>query len=161
MPVTTRKTNAEVHPGRVLIESQQPRRTKKQIEEDDARASAAAQDREVKATAKLRAVAECIAYLEDMVALAEMDSQTHAQRPDLHYRRHDSFELREERDDGFGSEKGRPQSGVADAGDDDEGPGPARDNNSDDNAGQIPSGDEGDDIPVRYSVKRKGVSPHF
>ncbi len=161
MPVTTHKTNAEVHPGHVLIESQQPRHTKKQIEEDDARASTAAQDREVKATAKLCTVAKCIAYLEDMVALAEMDSQTHAQRPDLHYCCHDSFELREECDDGFGSEKGHPQSGVADAGDDNEGPGPAYDNNSNDNARQTPSGDEGDDIPVCYLVKRKGVSPHF
>ncbi len=161
MPVTTCKTNAEVHPGCVLIESQQPRRTKKQIKEDDIRASTAAQDREAKATAKLHAVAECIAYLEDMVALAEMDSWTQVQRPDLCYRCHNSFELRDGCNDGFGSEKGHLQSGVVDAGDDNEGPGPARDNNSNDNAGQIPSSDEGDDIPVRYSVKRKGVSPHF
>ena len=81
--VTTRKTNVNVHPGQIVIASQQTRRTKKQIQDDDAIASAEAHASKKKVAAEYRAVVQRIAELEDEMDAAEKDTQAHASRPDL------------------------------------------------------------------------------
>ncbi|KAH8979761.1 hypothetical protein EDB92DRAFT_2118630 [Lactarius akahatsu] len=81
--VTTRKTNADKHPGRV--DKKKTKRTKEKIKADKARAEAEAFAREEKARAEHRAVVDNVAQLEDMIALVEKDARTHADRPDLQY----------------------------------------------------------------------------
>ena len=51
--VTTRKTNANVHPGQVVIASQQTRRSKKQLQDNNAIASAKAHASKEKVAAEL------------------------------------------------------------------------------------------------------------
>ena len=101
MPVSTRKANASVHPGQILLNSQQTRRTKQQVEDDNAMAKAAAHASQERAAEKHHTVVECIAQLEDEVALVEKDMQTYANRPDLQNRftksvsgRHGHLELK-------------------------------------------------------------------
>ncbi len=190
MPVTTRKANADVHPGRVITEGQQPRRSKKQIEDDNARVRAAAHASREEAAAKYRAAVERIALLEDAVAIAEKDAWTHAHRPDLRpgpprqpqvkeftksaSGSDEPLELRVE-DDNFAeedrsyheseSEGGGPQSNA----DVTIGTGDfSRDDDEaapqdecDGNTGQIHSSDDEHVTPARHSVKKKEVSLHF
>jgi len=78
MPVSTRKTNAEAHPGRIVLVSQQPWCTKRQIKEDDAH---------LKAT-KDRVDALCHGDLDRLVQMEDtMEEEEawrlHAARPDL------------------------------------------------------------------------------
>ena len=177
MPVSTRKANVDVHPGRVLLDSQQTRRTRKQVEDDDAMARAAAKASKEKATAKYRAVVGRIAQLEDEVALVDKDRQTYANRPDLReestksapeYGSHDPLDSREKDldsgcDDDSASEKGDPGpdwQSNADAhielgtagigGDNDEGSGPAYDD------GEC-NGDTGD-RDLQFSDEDAGVT---
>ncbi|KAH9024687.1 hypothetical protein EDB85DRAFT_2292499 [Lactarius pseudohatsudake] len=82
--------------------------------------------------------------------MIDEDLQTYAQRPDLRYGSQYLLEPGEGCDDGSASERGHPRSGASDAGDDNEGPGPAPNNDSDDNPGQILSGDENEDAPARH-----------
>jgi hypothetical protein len=83
MVVGTRKSNADAHPGRILLASQNPRRTRKQIEEDcahkEAEATAASED----AKRTRQAIVNRIAQLEAEEEQREEDIQTHSQRPDL------------------------------------------------------------------------------
>ncbi|KAH9022142.1 hypothetical protein EDB84DRAFT_1441288 [Lactarius hengduanensis] len=81
--VTTRKTNADKHPGRV--DKKKTKRTKEKIKADKARAKAEARGREEEARAEHRTVVNSVARLEDVVALVEEDARTHADRPDLQY----------------------------------------------------------------------------
>ncbi|KAH8981457.1 hypothetical protein EDB86DRAFT_2834871 [Lactarius hatsudake] len=147
MPVTIRKSNAKAHHGRV---DQRFRRNKKQIEEDNAREGATARARKEEADANHHSIVKAVAQLEDAVAMIDEDLQTHALRPDLRYGSQHLLEPGEGSDDGSASEKGYPQPGALDAGDDDEGPGSASNDDSDDNLGQILSSDENEDAPARY-----------
>jgi len=79
MPVSTRKTNAEAHPGRIVLVSQQPRRTKRQIKEDDARLKAT-KDR---VDALRRGDLDRLAQMEDTMEEEEEARRLHAARPDL------------------------------------------------------------------------------
>ena len=79
MPVSTRKKNAEAHPGRIILASQQPRRTRRQIEEDDAR-SKAMKDR---VDALHREDLDRLAQMEDTMEGEEEARRLHAARPDL------------------------------------------------------------------------------
>jgi hypothetical protein len=183
MPVSTRRANADVHPGQVLLDSQQTRRTKKQIEADDTLARAAANASKEKATAKYRAMVERIAQLEDAAALVEKDKQTHANRPDLRREApgsHDPLESREgdfcdDSDDSASEpEEGDPQSngdsdafiGTGDfAGDGDKGSGPAREDDSecdnDSDTEHLEFSDEDASVTaVRLYMPTKKVSCH-
>lgn len=153
--VTTRKTNADAHPGRVVLDSQQTRRTKEQIKNDNTRVKATAQAKKEKAAEEYRAVVERISQLEDAVALAEKDSRTHAHRPDLRYGSHDAPESREGGDDRFALGEGNAQSGMDAstgpgdfAGADDEGPGPAREGGSDEDSSPAREGSDEDSGPA-------------
>jgi hypothetical protein len=159
--VSTHKANANAHPGQPVLDYQQHRRTKKQIHEDNAQAEAAACAKEEEATAKHRATIKRIAELEDMVAVAEEDIQTHAQRPDLFHGCHIPLEPMEEDNDGSDSEGGHPEPGTGDfAEDNSNDPGLAHKDELEENSDFGLSDDESEkhDIPACHSMKRKGVS---
>ncbi|KAI0291178.1 hypothetical protein B0F90DRAFT_1671639 [Multifurca ochricompacta] len=83
MPITTRKANAKAHPGHIIVNSQQKRRTSRQVAEDKAKSKGEeATAREMEAT-QHRAVVNRIANIEDRIQLAEFSAQKHAARPDL------------------------------------------------------------------------------
>lgn len=163
--VSTRKANANTHPGRVVTDSQQHRRSKKQVQDDSARAKAAAHAKEEEAAAKRRATIKRIAELEDDVALIEKDMEINAQRPDLHYGRHVPLEPMEEDNDESASIGGHPELGTdatfgtGDLADDnDRDPGPAYEDDLDGNDDSGPLDDEDRDIPAHHLTKRKEVS---
>jgi len=79
MPVSTRKTNAEAHPGRIVLVSQQPWCTKRQIKEDDAHLKAT-KDR---VDALRRGDLDRLAQMEDTMEEEEEARRLHAARPDL------------------------------------------------------------------------------
>ena len=85
MPVTTRKSNADAHPGHIVLETQKTKRTRQQIEEEEALARSEARAKKVQAAAKHRAVMQRIAQLEDDVSCAQKATRRHALRPDLHH----------------------------------------------------------------------------
>lgn len=79
--MSTRKSNADAHPGRVVLDSQTVRRTRKEIQEDEARkAEAATAQREEEESHNKR-----IAEVEDAIERNEEQLRTHASRPDLRY----------------------------------------------------------------------------
>ncbi len=191
MPVTTCKANADVHPGHVITKGQQPRRSKKQIEDDNARVRATAHASREEAATKYRAAVEHIALLKDAVAIAEKDAQTHMHRPDLRpgpprqpqvkeFTKSASgsdkpLELRVE-DDNFAeedrsyheskSEGGSPQSNVdATIGTGDfslnDDEAAPPQDECDGNTGQIHSSDDEHVTPAHHLVKKKEVSLHF
>lgn len=75
MGVTTRPSNATAHPGRVLLESQQTRRTQKQVQE----AKAAKNQEELRRLA----IPGHVAQLEDELETEEQARREHSMRPDL------------------------------------------------------------------------------
>jgi hypothetical protein len=79
MTVTTRRSNADVHPGRIVLDSQQARRTKKQVQEAKARAKAVKDQEE----ARRLALPGHIAQLEDGIETEEQTRYKHSMRPDL------------------------------------------------------------------------------
>lgn len=81
MAIGTRKSNAEAHPGRILLESQPSRRTKQQIESDVSKAKAEAEAE----AERQRAVLIRIAELEHSAEQEEQAVRMHANRPDLHH----------------------------------------------------------------------------
>ncbi|KAI9430410.1 hypothetical protein H4582DRAFT_2086922 [Lactarius indigo] len=85
MPVSTRASNADAHPGRIIMESQQTRRPRKQIEEDEARAKAVAIATRKGVEARHREAIATIATTEDSMEQDEEDLQTHSVRPDLRH----------------------------------------------------------------------------
>lgn len=62
-----------------MLENQQARHTKKQIEEDNSRAKAAAVQKEANRLSVLSTIAE----LEDTIEQNEVQVRTHTNRPDL------------------------------------------------------------------------------
>ena len=87
MPITTCKSNANVHPGHIVLGNQkQPRQSRKQIEEDAACAKAATVVREEVEEVCNRRIAE----VEDAIELSEEQVHIYTNRPDLQVRhRHD------------------------------------------------------------------------
>ena len=83
MAVHTRKANATTRPGDILLRNKQPRRTRQQIEADDARATAAAKATREQAAANHSAVLDRIAELEDSVAEEDAALRMQSNRPDL------------------------------------------------------------------------------
>ena len=81
MAIGTRKSNANVRPGRIVLENSRRRRTRKQIEEDNARANAAAVAEREEEEGRNKRIAE----LEDGIERDEEQVRTHANRPDLRY----------------------------------------------------------------------------
>jgi hypothetical protein len=84
MPISTRKTNADVHPGRIVLENQQSRRTKRQVEEDNMRAKAAAIVEREEKEANHLSVLTTIAEIEDTIEKTEAQLRMNTTRPDLH-----------------------------------------------------------------------------
>ena len=84
MPIGTRKANAHAHPGRIVLESQQPRRTRNQIEEDTSRAKAAAVAERVEKEANRLSVLSAIAEIENTIEKNKEQVRVHTTRPDLH-----------------------------------------------------------------------------
>jgi hypothetical protein len=85
MSMVTRKKNANAHPGQIVLDSQQRRRTKDQIIEDKACAQAEATARQQAIAAKHRAVIACITDLEASVEQEERMVQKYQNRPDLRH----------------------------------------------------------------------------
>jgi hypothetical protein len=81
MPVGTRKSNVNVCPGQIVLENSRRRWTRKQIEEDNAHAIAAAIAEREEEEGRNKHIAE----LEDKIERNEEQVRMHANRPDLHY----------------------------------------------------------------------------
>jgi hypothetical protein len=82
MVVGTRKSNADAHPGRILLDTQHSRRTRKQIDEDDARKKSEMKAAIEDAKTKHHAIVTRIAQLEADEEQREEQIQTNSQRPD-------------------------------------------------------------------------------
>lgn len=87
--VDTRRSNADAHPGLVLVNDRKKRRTKKQIKDDEARAKADAIANRAAIKAREREILARIVASEDTVQREDDALQAYATRPDL---RHDSQE---------------------------------------------------------------------
>ena len=79
--VSTREKNANAHPGCIVLEGQQPRRTRKQIEDDKARSQAAKSLN----NAIRRSNHDCLKQMEDSMENEEEARFRHAMRPDLRH----------------------------------------------------------------------------
>jgi hypothetical protein len=84
MPVNTRTSNADAHPG-LVDRRQQTRRSRQEIEEDGARAESAGHSARKKAEAKHKATIELIAMTEDAIEREEQDVSRYSTRPDLRH----------------------------------------------------------------------------
>jgi hypothetical protein len=87
MRINTRPSNAEAHPGRILLPAggQRTKRTKKQKEEDDARKREAAIAAKQQAEEERRSVLLQLAESEDAVEQDEEAVRVHTARPDIRY----------------------------------------------------------------------------
>jgi hypothetical protein len=85
MPITTRKKNAEAHPGKIILDTQQKRRTPQQAAKDRMLAEAEAAASIEKANATLEAIVSRIDELEDEFQQESQLAQKHAARPDLRH----------------------------------------------------------------------------
>lgn len=83
MVIGTRKSNAAKHPGRLLTDIKQQRRTRTQIEEDEARRKAAAVAAEEDAKAKHQAIVTRVADIEDSMERDEEVIRAYSNRPDF------------------------------------------------------------------------------
>jgi len=83
MPISTRKTNADAHPGRIVLDSQSTRRTKRQIEDDRNRAEEAAIMEREETEANHRSVITTIAEIEDAIQENKEQLLMNTTRPDL------------------------------------------------------------------------------
>ena len=81
--VGTRKSNADAHPGLVMVASQQKRRSKRQILADEASAKADAIATRKAILARERELLERIGSIEDTIQREDDALQAHAARPDL------------------------------------------------------------------------------
>jgi hypothetical protein len=87
MVIGTRKSNSSVHPGAILQNTnRKPRRNRKQIDEDKARAAVSTAVAEEEAAAKHQYALTRIAELQAAVNLDEDDVRAHTLRPDLRVR---------------------------------------------------------------------------
>jgi hypothetical protein len=83
MVVGTHKSNATKHPGDLLKITSQLRRTRAQIEEDDARVEAAAISAKEDAIANHRAIVDHVVDIEEFTGRDEEVIRAYANRPDL------------------------------------------------------------------------------
>jgi hypothetical protein len=83
MVVGTRKSNATKHPGNLLTVGQQQRRTKGQMEEDEARTKAATVAAKEDTIAKHQAIINRVIDIEESTVRDEEAIQAYANRPDL------------------------------------------------------------------------------
>ena len=86
MVIGTRKANATKHPGDLLAVSKQQRRTRAQIEEDEARAKAVAVAAKESTVAEHRAIINHVVDIEESMGRNEGVIRAHANRPDLQVR---------------------------------------------------------------------------
>ena len=84
MPAATRETNANTHPGYVVLNARRSKRTTKEVEDEKARAKAKRIAAKEDAAAKHRAVISTIAALQATVERQEAVIRAHTNRPDLH-----------------------------------------------------------------------------
>ncbi len=80
--MSTRKKNAQTHPGRIILDAQRKRRTRNDIEEDEACSQAKAIALEDNAAAKNCAVMERITELEETAKQEDRMVQRFCIRPD-------------------------------------------------------------------------------
>jgi hypothetical protein len=85
MPITTRASNAERHPGLIVLDGQWTKRSKQQIKEDKARKKAAAIAARQLTEAKHHAVLLRLAESEAAVEQDEEDIRANTTRPDIRY----------------------------------------------------------------------------
>ena len=85
MPINTRPSNTEAHPGCVVMESQRVRRLKKQIQADEARKKAATSAASRRAEEEHQRVLWQLKESEDAVEREEEAVCEHTARPDLQY----------------------------------------------------------------------------
>jgi hypothetical protein len=83
MVVGTRKSNAAKHPGRLLTDCKQKKRTRKQIQEDQARTRAAAIAAEEEANTRHQAAVTSVVDIEDSLERDEEMIRAYTSRPDL------------------------------------------------------------------------------
>jgi hypothetical protein len=83
MAVHTREKNSTIHPGKVLLTNRQPRRTRQQIDADEARAAAAARATTEEAAANHSAILGRIAQLEDSMEQEDAALRMHSTRLDM------------------------------------------------------------------------------
>jgi hypothetical protein len=81
--VDTRESNADAHPGLVVLASQQKRHTKQQILADKANAKAVAVATRRAILAREHELLEHIGLIEDTIQQEDDVLQAHANRPDL------------------------------------------------------------------------------
>ena len=84
MPISTRKANVNAHPSYIILETQQSRHTKKQVEEDTSWAREAAIAEREENEANCCTVLATIADMEDTIEQSEFPLHNHTTRPNLH-----------------------------------------------------------------------------
>jgi hypothetical protein len=85
MPVVTRETNANAHPGHIVQKVQRKKRTKQEIADDKAKAQAKSIAAKQEAARKHHDMISTIAGLKATVEREEQAIRAHANRPDLQY----------------------------------------------------------------------------
>lgn len=81
--VATRKSNAQVHPGQIILDNQQIWRTRKQIEEDEAQANAASTAKKNQDAEQRRKLLQQLAQLDGALEEDDATLREHSTRPDL------------------------------------------------------------------------------
>jgi hypothetical protein len=85
MPIVTRPSNAQAHPGQIVIEGQRVRRSKKQIEANDAQKKAASIEDSRCAEEEHQRIVQQLKESKDAVEWEEELVWKHTARPDLWY----------------------------------------------------------------------------
>jgi hypothetical protein len=85
MPIVTCPSNAQAHPGQIVIEGQRVRRSKKQIEADDAQKKAASIEASRRAEEEHQRIVQQLKESKDAVEQEEELVRKHTARPDLWY----------------------------------------------------------------------------
>jgi SpoVK/Ycf46/Vps4 family AAA+-type ATPase len=85
MPIATCPSNAQAHPGQIVIEGQRVRRSKKQIEADEAWKKAASIEDSHRAEEEHQRVVQQLKESEDAIEREEEMVCKHTARPDLWY----------------------------------------------------------------------------
>ena len=85
MPITTCPSNAEAHPGRIVMEGQRVQRSKKQKEADEAQKKVTANAASRRAEEEHQRVIQQLKDIEDTVEREEEAVHEHTVRPDIRY----------------------------------------------------------------------------
>lgn len=84
MPAVTHGSNANTHPGDVVLNARRAKRTTKEVEDKKAQAKAKATAAKQEGAAKRRAIISTIAALKATVERQEAAIRAYTNRPDLH-----------------------------------------------------------------------------